>query len=41
MLDDESVSAINLQEGLTLTMHMDEDEDLEEEIPWSEPLGER
>lgn len=39
MLDDEALTAINLQEGLTLIMHMDEDEDLEEEMPWFEPLG--
>ena len=28
------------QEGMTLSMHLDEDDDMEEEIEWYTPIGE-
>jgi hypothetical protein len=30
---------MNMQEGQTLHMHLDEEVEMDEEIPWYEPVG--
>lgn len=36
---EENFKKMEEQEGMSLSMHLDEDEDMEEDIEWYEPVG--